>query len=243
MHSRKCWSHVASMQQEGRRRKLHKLSTGTARSGKSSCNLFQKVARALHDLCTLVQDEFDLRLSGVNSVSSEKMPTFFGLGLDFSSAKTFQCCRHSSRMPIASRKGNGFVQLLSAKLKILKAASVLRASNSLKIMEVASQVALRVDDASVGDLLIPSVSSTSEQWNLSKDWYLPFIHKQINRLVCVCDCGLTEEVTPYQYDVDIVMIMLEEFLLQGKSPGSDNPPRRSKGDFAFTTTVPKENSK
>nr|GMD16451.1 BTB/POZ domain-containing protein At1g67900-like [Ipomoea batatas] len=119
----------------------------------------------------------------------------------------------------------------------------IRASNSSKIMEVASQVALRVDDASVGDLLIPFVSSTSEQWNLSKDWYLPFIHKQMNRLVCVCDCGLTEEVTPYQYDVDIVMIMLEEFLLQGKSPGSDNPPRRSKGDFAFTTTVPKENSK
>nr|GMC53049.1 polyadenylate-binding protein-interacting protein 8-like [Ipomoea batatas] len=66
----------------------------------------------------------------------------------------------------------------------------------------------------------------------------------MNRLVCVCDCGLTEEVvryyllcvvqTPYQYDVDIVMIMLEEFLLQGKSPCPDNPPRRSKGHFAFT---------
>nr|GMD19488.1 BTB/POZ domain-containing protein At1g67900 [Ipomoea batatas] len=80
-------------------------------------------------------------------------------------------------------------------LKLLRAASVLRASNSSK-MEVARRVAIRLEDASVGDLLIPSVSSTSET----------------------------------VYDVDIVMIMLEEFLLQGKSPPT-SPPRRSRGDF------------
>ncbi|XP_019163367.1 PREDICTED: BTB/POZ domain-containing protein At1g67900-like [Ipomoea nil] len=81
-------------------------------------------------------------------------------------------------------------------LKLLKAASVLRASNSSK-MEVTRRVALRLEDASVGDLLIPSVEN-----------------------------GGGETV----YDVDIVMIMLEEFLLQGKSPPT-SPPRRSKGDF------------
>nr|GLL35647.1 BTB/POZ domain-containing protein At1g67900-like [Ipomoea trifida] len=46
-------------------------------------------------------------------------------------------------------------------LKILKAASILRAPNSSK-MEVARWVALRLEDTRVGYLLIPSVSLSSE---------------------------------------------------------------------------------
>ncbi|KAK4488808.1 hypothetical protein RD792_004598 [Penstemon davidsonii] len=79
-------------------------------------------------------------------------------------------------------------------LKLLKAASILKASSSSR-MDLARRVGIQLEEASVGDLLIPSLASTDEM----------------------------------VYDVDIVMTILENFMLQGQSPQTS--PRRSRGDF------------
>lgn len=68
-------------------------------------------------------------------------------------------------------------------LRLLKAGTILNASASCK-MELARRAGLQLDEATVSDLLIPSVSYDSET----------------------------------MYDVDIVMTMLEEFMLQSQSP-------------------------
>jgi NPH3 family len=68
-------------------------------------------------------------------------------------------------------------------LRLLKAGTILNASASCK-MELARRVGLQLDEATVTDLLIPSVSYDSET----------------------------------VYDVDIVITMLEEFMLQSQSP-------------------------
>ncbi|KAL3501128.1 hypothetical protein ACH5RR_035577 [Cinchona calisaya] len=77
--------------------------------------------------------------------------------------------------------------------KLLKAANILKASSASK-NELARRIGIQLEDATVGDLLIPSLSHTS------------------NLL----------------YDVDLVMIMLEQFMLQGQSPPTSPP--RAKGD-------------
>ena len=74
-------------------------------------------------------------------------------------------------------------------LKLLKAANILKASASSKV-ELATRVGLQLEEASVNDLLIRSVSKTN------------------NML----------------YEVDLVMTILEQFLLQGQSPPT-SPPR------------------
>ncbi|KAL3835611.1 hypothetical protein ACJIZ3_010347 [Penstemon smallii] len=79
-------------------------------------------------------------------------------------------------------------------LKLLKAASLLKASSSSR-MDLARRVGIQLEEASVGDLLIPSLASTDEM----------------------------------VYDVDIVMTILENFMLQGQSPQTS--PQRSRGDF------------
>ncbi|EOY00644.1 hypothetical protein QUC31_014186 [Theobroma cacao] len=81
-------------------------------------------------------------------------------------------------------------------LKLLKAANILNASSSSK-MELARRVALQLEEARVSDLLIPSLSHSSD--------------------------------TLYDVDVDIVMIILEQFMLQGQSPPTS--PQRSKLGF------------
>ncbi|KAI5679260.1 hypothetical protein M9H77_10210 [Catharanthus roseus] len=78
--------------------------------------------------------------------------------------------------------------------KLLKAANILKASSSSK-MELARRIGIQLEDASVGDLLIPSLSYSSEM----------------------------------VYDVDIVMTILEQFMLQGQSPPTSPP--RVKGEF------------
>ncbi|KAK8482946.1 hypothetical protein V6N13_090418 [Hibiscus sabdariffa] len=78
-------------------------------------------------------------------------------------------------------------------LKLLKAASILNASSSSKT-ELARRVALQLDEARVGDLLIPSLSYSSDT----------------------------------VYDVDIVLTILEQFMLQGQSPPT-SPPRSKLG--------------
>ncbi|KAL7170689.1 hypothetical protein ACSBR2_035549 [Camellia fascicularis] len=83
--------------------------------------------------------------------------------------------------------------LCSFLLKLLKAANRLNASSSSK-MELARRVGIQLEEAKVGDLLIPSLSRT------------------IDTL----------------YDVDIVMTILEQFMLQGQSPPT-SPPRTKDG--------------
>ncbi|KAA8533212.1 hypothetical protein F0562_033255 [Nyssa sinensis] len=78
-------------------------------------------------------------------------------------------------------------------LKLLKAANILNASFSSK-MELARRVGIQLEEATVNDLLIPSLS-------------------HLNDII---------------YDVDIVMIILEQFMLQGQSPPT-SPPRVKKG--------------
>ncbi|KAK9119839.1 hypothetical protein Scep_017932 [Stephania cephalantha] len=68
-------------------------------------------------------------------------------------------------------------------LKLLKAANILGASSSSK-MELARRVGLQLEEATVTDLLIPSLSYTNDTL----------------------------------YDVDIVMIIIEQFKMQGQSP-------------------------
>ncbi|KAK7317668.1 hypothetical protein RJT34_02093 [Clitoria ternatea] len=74
-------------------------------------------------------------------------------------------------------------------LKLLKAANVLNASSASKV-ELARRVGLQLEEATVNDLLIPSVSKTN--------------------------CLL--------YEVDLMMTILEQFMLQGQSPPT-SPPR------------------
>ncbi|GLU03143.1 hypothetical protein SLE2022_203600 [Rubroshorea leprosula] len=78
-------------------------------------------------------------------------------------------------------------------LKLLKAASILGASSSSK-MELARRVGLQLEEAKVKDLLIPSLSCSSDML----------------------------------YDVDIVLCILEQFMLQGQSPPT-SPPRSKLG--------------
>lgn len=79
-------------------------------------------------------------------------------------------------------------------LKLLKAANILKASSSSK-MELARRVGIQLEEATVNDLLIPSLSYTNDTL----------------------------------YDLDIVMIILEQFMLQGQSPPITPP--RVKGSF------------
>ncbi|EHA8590888.1 BTB/POZ domain-containing protein [Cocos nucifera] len=74
-------------------------------------------------------------------------------------------------------------------LRLLKAANMLNASASSK-MDLARRVGIQLEEATVSDLLIPSLSYANE----------------------------------LLYDVDIVMTILEEFMLQGQSPPT-SPPR------------------
>ncbi|XP_014523987.1 BTB/POZ domain-containing protein At1g67900 [Vigna radiata var. radiata] len=74
-------------------------------------------------------------------------------------------------------------------LKLLKAANILKASASSKV-ELATRVGLQLEEASVNDLLIRSVSRTNNM----------------------------------MYEVDLVMTILEQFMLQGQSPPT-SPPR------------------
>ncbi|KAI4328156.1 hypothetical protein L6164_020536 [Bauhinia variegata] len=74
-------------------------------------------------------------------------------------------------------------------LKLLKAANILNASSSSK-MELARRVGLQLEEATVNDLLIPSLSYTNDTL----------------------------------YDVELVMTILEQFMLQGQSPPT-SPPR------------------
>ncbi|XP_054825048.1 BTB/POZ domain-containing protein At1g67900-like [Prosopis cineraria] len=78
--------------------------------------------------------------------------------------------------------------------KLLKAANILNASSSSK-MELARRVGLQLEDASVNDLLIPSVSYDTDTL----------------------------------YDVEMVITILEQFMLQGQSPPTSPP--RSRLDF------------
>ncbi|XP_075483474.1 LOW QUALITY PROTEIN: BTB/POZ domain-containing protein At1g67900-like [Primulina tabacum] len=78
--------------------------------------------------------------------------------------------------------------------KLLKAANILKASSSSK-MELARRVGLQLEDATVDDLLVPSLTSANDTI----------------------------------YDVDVVMIILEQFILQGQSPPISPP--RSKTNF------------
>ncbi|KAK8567652.1 hypothetical protein V6N13_105608 [Hibiscus sabdariffa] len=78
-------------------------------------------------------------------------------------------------------------------LKLLKAANILNASSSSKT-ELARRVALQLEEARVSDLLIPSLSCSTDT----------------------------------VYDVDIVLVILEQFMLQGQSPPT-SPPRSKLG--------------
>ena len=79
-------------------------------------------------------------------------------------------------------------------LRLLKVANILNASASSKL-ELARRVGLQLEEATVSDLLIPSLSYVDETL----------------------------------YDVDVVMTILEEFMLQGQSPPT-SPPR---GKFGY----------
>ncbi|XP_022727032.1 BTB/POZ domain-containing protein At1g67900-like [Durio zibethinus] len=78
-------------------------------------------------------------------------------------------------------------------LKLLKVANILNATSSSK-MELGRRVALQLEEARVSDLLIPSLSYSSDTL----------------------------------YDVDIVLTILEQFMLQGQSPPT-SPPRSKLG--------------
>ncbi|EEF32334.1 BTB/POZ domain-containing protein At1g67900 [Ricinus communis] len=78
-------------------------------------------------------------------------------------------------------------------LKLLKASNILNASSSSK-MELARRIGLQLEEATVNDLLIPSLSHSNDTI----------------------------------YDVDMVMTILEQFMLQGQSPPT-SPPRSKLG--------------
>lgn len=79
-------------------------------------------------------------------------------------------------------------------LKLLKAANILQVSSSSK-MELARRIGIQLEEATVGDLLIPNMSITCKE----------------------------------QYDVHIVITILEQYMLQGQSPPTSPP--RSKEDL------------
>ncbi|KAL8121289.1 BTB/POZ domain-containing protein At1g67900-like [Apium graveolens] len=79
-------------------------------------------------------------------------------------------------------------------LKLLKAANILEVSSS-SMRELAKRIGMQLEEATVGDLLIPNMSNTCKE----------------------------------QYDVDIIITILEQFMLQGQSPPTSPP--RAKGDF------------
>ncbi|XVF43904.1 hypothetical protein PTKIN_Ptkin02bG0078500 [Pterospermum kingtungense] len=91
---------------------------------------------------------------------------------------------------LPSEKGAASCSFL---LKLLKAANILNASSSSK-MELARRVALQLEEARISDLLIPSLSYSSN----------------------------------VLYDVDIVLTILEQFILQRQSPPT-SPPRSKRG--------------
>ncbi|KAJ6821303.1 BTB/POZ domain-containing protein-like [Iris pallida] len=91
---------------------------------------------------------------------------------------------------LPSEKGASSCSFL---LRLLRAANVLNASQSTK-MELARRVGVQLEEATVADLLIPSLSYADDTL----------------------------------YDVDIVMTILEEFMLQGQSPPT-SPPRGKHG--------------
>lgn len=78
-------------------------------------------------------------------------------------------------------------------LKLLKAANIMKASSSSKA-ELARRIGLQVEEATVGDLLVPCLPSSTN--------------------------GM-------KYDVDVVLTILEQFMLQGQSPPT-TPPRERK---------------
>ncbi|KAG9140454.1 hypothetical protein Leryth_016181 [Lithospermum erythrorhizon] len=92
---------------------------------------------------------------------------------------------------LPSEKGSVSCGFLS---KLLKAANILKASPSSK-MELARRIGIQLEEATVGDLLIPSVSSSNDTL----------------------------------YDVDIAIVILEQFMAQGLSPPTSPP--RMKRDF------------
>ncbi|KAK6922287.1 NPH3 domain [Dillenia turbinata] len=77
--------------------------------------------------------------------------------------------------------------------KLLKAANIFNASSSSKV-ELARRVGIQLEDATVNDLLIPSLSNSNDM----------------------------------VYDIDIVLTILEQFMLQGQSPPT-SPPRPRDG--------------
>ncbi|XP_024960878.1 BTB/POZ domain-containing protein At1g67900 [Cynara cardunculus var. scolymus] len=77
-------------------------------------------------------------------------------------------------------------------LKLLKAANILRASSSSRT-ELARRIGLQLDEATISDLMIPSLSNDM------------------------------------MYDVEVVLNILEQFMLQGQSPPTSPP--RVKGRF------------
>lgn len=77
-------------------------------------------------------------------------------------------------------------------LKLLKAVNILKASSSSKV-ELATRIGVQLEEASVGDLLIPSPDDER------------------------------------MYDVDIVITILEHFMLQGQTPPTTPPRNREQG--------------
>lgn len=88
-------------------------------------------------------------------------------------------------------------------LKLLKAANILKASSSSK-KELGRRIGVQLEEASVGDLLIPS----------------------------------DDEMMIY--DVDVVITILEHFMLQGQSPPTSPP--RAKGEFERRRSRSAENA-
>ncbi|KAK9113621.1 hypothetical protein Syun_020418 [Stephania yunnanensis] len=87
-------------------------------------------------------------------------------------------------------------------LKLLKAANILGAAAASK-MELGRRVGMQLDEASVSDLLIPSLSDTSETL----------------------------------YDIDIVLNILEEFMLQCQSPPTSPPRTKARLDSRRSRSV------
>lgn len=90
-------------------------------------------------------------------------------------------------------------------LKLLKAGGIVGASSSLK-EELARRIGAQLEEASVGDLLIPS------------------------------------DDEKMMYDVDVVMVILEHFMLQGQGQSPPTSPPRAKGDFERRRSRSAENA-
>lgn len=90
-------------------------------------------------------------------------------------------------------------------LKLLKAGSIVGASSSSK-KELARRIGAQLEEASVGDLLIPS------------------------------------DDEKMMYDVDVVMVILEHFMLQGQGQSPPTSPPRAKGEFERRRSRSAENA-